>query len=363
MSSPRLSGRRVCRAAALAAALALAAGPLSAAEASLTPVKAVTPRLGESAYDLALTGAIEARIQTNVAFQVSGKVTERRIEVGQHVAADDILATLDPTQGLADVANAEAALTSAKALLQQAQQTFDRQTSLLASGYTTRASYDLAQQGLNTAQAQVSAAEAAAKTVREQLSYTDLKAGADGVIVSRAVEAGQVVQAGQTAFVLAQDGPRDAVFEVPDVLLTAPPAGRTVDIALQSDPTIRTTGAVREISPIIDAATSTVTVKVALDATPPGMALGAAVIGLARSAPTQSYALPWSALFEAQGRPAVWVLDDQDRVSLKTIEVGSYGTGRFTVSKGLDGSQRVVTAGVQLLYPGQRVSVVGDGAQ
>ena len=335
---------------------------ISADAPRLVSVQAVAPRPSQAAPDLALTGAIQARIQTNVAFRVNGKVTTRRVEVGQHVGPDDVLATLDPAEQQADVTNADAALASAAALRQQAQQTFDRQKSLIESGYTTRASFDQAQESLNTTTAQVRAAQAELNTAREQLAYADLRSGQPGVIVSRNVEAGQVVQAGQTVFVLAQDGPRDAVFDIPEALLTSPPKDKKVDVALQSDLAVRTTGTVREISPILDASTSTVMVKIGLDDTPPGMALGAAVVGRAHWELTKSYTLPWSALFESGGRPAVWVLDDHDVVALKPISVQSYGTGSFTVASGLDEAQRVVTAGVQLLYPGQRVAVVGGVA-
>ncbi len=341
--------------------LAMTPAAADAAEAALVPVEAMLPKPETVASDIALAGTIQARIQTNVAFRVDGKVTARNVEVGQHVTADEVLATLDPVEQRAGVANAQGAVTSARALLVQAEATFKRQQSLIASGFTTRASFDQAQETLITARAQVDVAEAALRTAQEQLSYTDLKAGQAGVIVSRNVEAGQVVQAGQTVFVLAQDGPRDAVFDIPEALLTKPPKEADVDIALQADPEVKAVGSVREISPILDAASSTVTVKVGLKTTPPGMDLGSAVVGRARFDPQVVVVLPWSALFQAGGGPAVWVLDADDRASLRPVTVRSYAFGSIILSGGLDGSQRVVTAGVQLLYPGQRVVVVpGD---
>jgi RND family efflux transporter MFP subunit len=344
---------------ALAAVIGLASGPALAGSADLVRVKAAMPQSELFAPDLALTGAIAARIQTNVAFRASGKVTARRVEVGQHVAADDVLATLDPKERQADVDNAQAALTSAQAQLQQAELTFGRQRSLLESGYATRASFDQAQEALNTSQAQLRSAQAALNTAREQLSYTELKAGRNGIIVSRAVEVGQVVQAGQTVFVLAEDGPRDAVFNVPEALLTTPPADRTVDVALQADPAVATAGAVREISPILDPATSTVTVKIGLASTPPAMTLGAAVVGRAHWRQQRVFRLPWSALFESEGKPAVWLLDAAGKVSLQPVEVQSYATGAVLLRGGVPAGQRVVTAGGQLLYPGQTVTVAG----
>ncbi|MCW6509470.1 efflux RND transporter periplasmic adaptor subunit [Lichenifustis flavocetrariae] len=330
--------------------------------ADLVRVRAAVPVEQRVSPDLALTGTIQPRIQTNIAFRVNGKVTTRRVEVGQHVGPDDVLASLDPVEQQADVDNATAALDSVKAQLQQAELTFGRQQSLLSSGYTTRASFDQAQETLNTARAQVNAAQAALNTAREQQSYTELKAGQSGIIVSRDIEAGQVVQSGQTAFVLAQDGPRDAVFEIPETLLTAPPSDKSVDIALQANPEIHCTGSVREISPLVDPGTGTVTVKIGLDTTPPEMTLGAVIVGRAHWEAKMSVVLPWSALFEIDRKPAVWVLDDQNRVSLKTVTVRGYMTGSVFLADGLSSRQRVVTAGVQLLYPGQTVDPVQERA-
>lgn len=351
------------------AAVLLAAAPgrgLAASEqgssAPLVRVKAALPKAESFAPDLALTGAIAARIQTNVGFRTGGKVVSRKVEVGQHVAPDDVLATLDPKEQQADVDNAEAALASAQAQAQQARQTFGRQKSLLDSGFATRANFDQAQETLNTSEAQVRSAQASLNTAREQLSYTELKAGEAGIIVSRSVEAGQVVQAGQTVFVLAQDGPRDAVFNVPEAMMTAPPTDKTVDVVLQSDPAVKASGAVREVSPILDPATSTVTVKVGLTDTPAAMTLGAAVVGRAHWREQPVVKLPWSALFESGNGPAVWVVDGTGKVSLQTVEVQAYVTGAVLLRGGLDAQQRVVTAGAQLLYPGQTVTVDGEGA-
>jgi RND family efflux transporter MFP subunit len=336
--------------------------PAGAAEARLVAVQAIVPRADGFSPDYALTGAIQARIQSNISFRINGKVISRKVEVGQHVGPDDELAMLDTVEQQADVTNAEAALNAAKAQAQQAELTFQRQKTLIASGFTTRANFEQAQETLNTNQALVASAQASLTTAREQLSYASLKAGHAGIIVARNVEEGQVVQAGQTVFVLAQDGARDAVFDVPEALLTRPPVDKSVEVVLQSDPKIATRGTVREIAPIVDPATSTVNVKIGLDSAPPQMTLGATVIGRARWQPSAAVFLPWSALFESQGKPAVWVLNDADEVSLQLVDVQSYATGAVIISSAFKPQQRVVTAGVQLLYPGQKVAVVAGTA-
>jgi RND family efflux transporter MFP subunit len=360
LSSPRTSHRHAL-AGLIAAASLLAAGAAFAAEAGspdLVPVESVTVQRSSVVSDLSLSGEIAATIQTNISFRITGKIIERRVEVGQHVAADEVLARLDTTEQQTDVDNAQAGLTSAQALLQQAQANFQRQQSLLANGFATRATYDQAQENLHTTQAQTDAATAALRTAQEQLSYTQLKAGVAGVIVARNAETGQVVEAGQTVFVVAQDGARDAVFNVYEAMLTKPPKTATVDIVLESDPNVSATGQVREISPIVDPTSSTVKVKVELDKTPPQMTLGAAVIGRGRWDRKKLVVLPWSVLFEWQNQPAVWVLDGQDVVSLRTVSVERYASGSVVLSGGLEDGERVVSAGIQLLRPGQKVAVV-----
>ena len=326
----------------------------------LVPVHAIVPKPTDTSPDIALSGQIQARVHSNISFRLNGKVVERRVDTGDHVTKDQVLAVLDPVEQKADVDNAKAALNSAEALLQQAKTTYDRQKTLLDSGYTTRASYDSAEASLKTNQAQVDSARAALGTATEQLSYTDLKATSDGVVVSRSVEAGEVVQTGETVFVIAEDGPRDAVFNIFESLLTRPPKNNVVDVVLQADPSVQASGEVREISPTIDPATSTVKVKIGLTSTPPAMTLGAAVVGRARWDATPAIVLPWSALFEWQGKPAVWLVDDKGLVSPKVVSLARFATDSFTVTDGLDGSERVVTAGVQFLFPGQKV-VVTEG--
>ena len=183
------------------------AEPAVAPDTALARVRVVEARRTPVAAEVVLTGDIQAQAQVNVSFRTNGKVAERRVEVGDHVEADQVLAVLEPLTQRANLDNAKAALVSAEALLTQAKMGYERQKQLLAGGYTTRPSYDNAEQELRTTQAAVESAKAALGTAQEQFSYTELRAGVAGIVTSRSVEVGQVVQSGQTVLVLAQDGP------------------------------------------------------------------------------------------------------------------------------------------------------------
>ena len=341
-------------AALLPAAAGAEEGPLKAQTLVRTAIAAESTVASEAV----ITGDIQAQAQTAVSFRTNGKVAERLVEVGDHVSADKVLARLDPQEQRANLANAEAALTSAEARLTQAKLNFQRQEQLLASGYTTRPAYDNAEQQLRVTQAAVESAKAALGTAREQFSYVELKAGVAGIVLSRSLETGQVVQAGQSVLTVAQDGPRDAVFNVYEALLAHPPSSNRVEVTLQSDPKVTAVGTVREIAPSVDPASGTVRVKVGLAETPPAMSLGSVVIGRGRFQPHKAVILPWSALYRWRKQPAVWVRDPASgTVAPRTVAIDRYGPDSIALASGVAPGEEVVVAGIQFLRPGQSVTV------
>jgi RND family efflux transporter MFP subunit len=311
-----------------------------------------------------LTGEVRAQVQSELSFRVSGRIAERKVEVGAHVTADEVLATIDPQEQQANLNSAAATVQAAEAQLRLAVSTHDRQASLLAQGFTTRRESDQAEEAFRRAQASLDAANAQLATARDQLSFTVLRAGASGIITARNAEAGQVVQAAQSVFSFAQDGGRDAVFDVFESLFARKLADEVVEIALLGDPSVRVAGRVREVSPSVDPAAGTVRVRIGLDPNGPMLPLGAAVTGTARFKDRPIVALPWSALSSRSEKPAVWVVDPQtSTVSPRTVLLEGYGTGQIFVREGLKPGEVVVTAGAQLLRPNQTVAVAKEAAR
>jgi len=351
-----------------AVALALLAIPLSACnEHSAAPVERpalvrtelVQPRDGQAA--MTLTGEVQARFSTDLSFRVSGRVLARLVDVGAHVNAGDLLARLDPTEQQADFDAATAGVAAAEAQLRVAQATFDRQSSLLSSGFTTRVAYDQAQEQLRAAQSALESAKAELGRTREALGDTELHARAAGVITTRSLELGQVVQAAQSVFSLAQDGERDAIFDVPESMFFADVEYRRVSLALVSDPDVTARGYLREISPAVDPKISTVRVKVAIQNPPPAMTLGSAIAGTAGTKPVAEITLPWTALTAAGSKPAVWIVDPKtNTASLKPVTVGAYEAGAVLIKQGLEPGDRVVIDGGKLLSSGQPVTYGED---
>lgn len=325
-------------------------------------VRTETVAMADYAPRTSLTGVIAARTLNNLSFRVGGRVAERFVDVGQHVDQGTVLARIDPQEQESDLRSAQADLDAAQAQLTQSAAAFERQKTLLAQGFTTRRDYDAADQALKVAQGSVDAAQSAFSNAQQNLSFTELKAGAAGVITARQVETGQVVQAAQTVFTVAEDGDRDAVFNVQETLIAKTPASPAVTITLLSDPQVRATGKVREISPAVDPASGSIRVKIAIPDTPAGMPLGAAVIGTVSAKPAKAILLPWQALTSSGGKPAVWIVDPSTKaVTMAPVEVLAFNSGTVVIAKGLDAGQSVVTAGGQLLSPGQTIEISGAG--
>lgn len=318
-------------------------------------VRATAVAVTNRTTSVSLTGDVEAKVLTQLSFRVGGRVTERLVDVGAHVAAGDLLARIDPTEQQAELDAATAAVSAAESRLRVANANFQRQATLLAKGYTTRAAYDQATETAGAAESALETARAQLGTARDALGYAELRARAAGVITARTIEVGQVVQPAQAAFTLAEDGTRDAVFDVYETFFHNSDTDR-IRVSLVSDPKVVADGRVREVSPVIDASTGTVRVKVAIDAPPDAMPLGSPVTGTVMWKAKPRIVLPWSALASDGGDPAVWRIDPKTHaVSLAKVAVDAFETGSIVISSGLAPGDLVVVDGAKRLSTGQTV--------
>jgi membrane fusion protein, multidrug efflux system len=345
----------------IAASLAACDKPAPPA-AQARPVRTVVIERAAEGETVSLTGQVRAKDEASLAFRLDGRMIARLVDVGDVVKAGQVVAKLDPQNQENALRTAQANLATAEAALTQARLTFGRQQELLKDGWTPRARFDEAQQLLVAAQAQVDGARAQLGIAQDQESYTVLTADAPGAVTAVGAQPGEVVRAGQMIVQLARQGGRDAVFDVSEQLMRTGPRDPVVEIALTNDPNVRATGRVREVAPQADAATRTFRVKVGIADPPEAMRLGATVSGTIKLSAPPGVEVPASALTEADGSPAVWVFDPQSQtVSLRKVDVLRYDPATVVISQGLESGERVITAGVQTLRPGQKVRLLGAG--
>jgi RND family efflux transporter MFP subunit len=327
----------------------------------IRPVRTVTATKGQAGETVVLTGHIQAEDEPALAFRIGGRMIDRPVNVGDRVAAGQVLAKLDPENERSALRSAESALTAAQGQLTYARGDFERQRQLLANGHTPRARFDQSQKALQNAESQVDNTEAQLQIARDRVSWTTLTADAPGTVTARGAEPGEVVQAGQMIVRLARHGGRDAVFDVPAQLLRSAPSDAEITVRLTDDPGVTATGRVREVAPQADPVTRTFEVKVGLSDPPQAMRLGATVTGSVKLASEPVIAIPASALTELNRQPAVWIVDPKGlTVSLRNVELLRHDPGTVVIAQGLDTGDIVVTAGVQALHPGQKVRLLGS---
>ncbi|KFL37352.1 efflux RND transporter periplasmic adaptor subunit [Arenimonas donghaensis] len=315
----------------------------------------------EGAAPTAYAGEVRARHEPALAFRIGGKISRRLVDVGARVKQGQPLAELDASDVALQREAAQAQLSSAEADLALATSELKRYRDLVEQQLVSRSLYDARVSQHEAAQARVRQARAQADVSVNQATYAVLRAPADGVIAQRLAEAGQVVAAGQTVFVLAEDGEREVAISVPERDARAFSVGRPLLVELWSRPDQRFPGALREISPSADPQARTYAARVSFEPGDTPVDLGQSARVYANGGDQAVLTVPLSAVHEKDGEAALWVLDPADAtVHLRPVALGAYGEDRVPVTQGLAAGEWVVAAGVHLLLEGQRITPIDD---
>ncbi len=345
---------RAVAAIALTVSAAFAEAPLA--------VEIVTARAVEDERTYSLTGEVRARDTLSAAFPLGGRVTEVLVDAGAQVRQGAELARLDSVQQEQALRAAQAGLSTARADRRQAEEDLRRQETLLTRGATTRIGRDAAEDALHIAEGVLAQAEADLDRAEKALADTVLVAPEAATVTRRMVEAGQVVGAAQPVMELALGPGFDAVFDVPEALLTLGPPPSEVTLNRIETPEETFTGHITEIAPVVDAQTGTVAVTVTIESPPAGLTYGDPVRGsVVRTGPAH-VVLPHAAITATAAGPAVWQVDPATMaVSLLPVLIDRYETGRIILADGVADGTLVVGRGSQLLYPGRIVRAAEVG--
>jgi len=355
--------------------LALAGAALLAAcsktEPAAEPVRAVrtlTVANGAAGGTREYAGEIKARTESRLGFRVGGKITRRLANVGDTVKAGQVLAQLDPQDLKLAQDAARAALAAAQTNLDLASADYKRYKDLRDQGFISSAELERRDTALKSAQATFEQARAQAGVQGNQAAYATLVADANGVITGVDAEPGMVVAAGAPVVRLAQDGPRDVVFSVPEDhvgdlrALSRQPGALKVRL-WGSDQAV--TASIREVAAAADATTRTFQIKADIGELQARLGQTATVLV---ELPQQSgvVRLPLAAVTELQGKTAVWLVDKNGQgtmtVRAQPIQVAGADGNTVVVAGGLAPGQVVVTAGVHVLSPGQQVKLYAEPA-
>ena len=351
-------------------ALALAATFLIAACSKPEPapepirsVKVLTVGIDTIKSSHEFSGEVKPRVESRLGFRVAGKIVKRQAELGQHVKAGQLLAQLDPRdyQLAADAARAQVAAAATNRDLAAAD--YKRYATLKDQNFISGAELERRETALKAAQAQLDQAKAQLSSQGNQAAYANLVADVSGVVTAIEAEPGQVVTAGMTVVRIAQDGPRDVVFSVPEDKVAAVKEGSEVAVRIWASDNGSFIGKVREVGASADPVTRTFPVKVALDGdvkAPLGATAYVAPKSLSLEG-TPVIKLPTSALRKDGQGTAVWVVDKATMtVKSQPVQIATADGNEAVISAGLLPGMVVVSAGVHVLSPGQKVAIYAD---
>jgi RND family efflux transporter MFP subunit len=305
------------------------------------------------------TGTLAPWRSTQVSSQTGGEIETVTVRPGDSVRAGDLLVQVD-VESLTierNQARSNAAATRAQLALAEAQR--DRTFALVERGVTTSSNLDEAQSAVARLRASLDALADQEAAAELRLRNATVRAPIDGIVSTRTVDPGQFVGVG-AALIGIVDLSRvelQANAAVADGALLSP--GQPVAVAIDGAGGRSYDGRVARIAPVAASGTRTIPVFITIDNSD-GMLLGGmfATAQVVVEAVDDAIAVPTSALREdAEGAHVLRI--EGDRLVRQPVETGDTWAGRLTrITAGLEAGQRVVTAPLPMLHPGDRVTLV-----
>ncbi len=324
------------------------------------PVRAL--KLATEQFDVLaeFSGEVRPRVESRLGFRVGGKIVARKVDPGMIVKQGQVLLQLDPQDLQLAQVQANAGMKAAESNRDLAAAELKRYLDLREKNFVSQAVLDAKASANKAAQASFEQAEAAYRNQANQANYTTLVSDVDGIVTSVDAEAGQVVAAGAPVVRVARLGEKEILIGIPENKVAALRKVSDVRVRLWATPNASIVGAIREIAPIADPVTRTYTAKIAIPTATEEVGLGmTAYVSFIVKTPNASIKVPLTALVRDKDNNAVWVIEN-GAVRLVPVQVTGPSGNDVLLSSGVVAGQTIVTAGANLLKPGQKVTVLGD---
>jgi membrane fusion protein, multidrug efflux system len=351
--------RTLCALIALAALAACGAKKPAAPE-DIRPVQSQVVGASDGSVGASWSGVVQARYESKLGFQTSGRIVARLVDVGSVVKRGQPLARLDPAQETLHVVAAGADVDAARSRVAQNRTDLERTEALLARSFASQAEVDQARLALQQSESQLRSALAQQAIKVNQRGYTELVADRDGVVSAIGAESGQVVSPGQVIVTLAAAGEREVVVSIAESRVDELREAKSLRIGVWAQPGKTYQGALRELAPDTDSVTRTYSARIAVKDADAALRLGMTATVFAPDVEGQrAIRLPLTAVLHKDRQALVWIVDGQtSKVATRPVQLGGAQGDSVIVTSGLQGGETVVTAGVHMLFAGQKVKVV-----
>jgi RND family efflux transporter MFP subunit len=318
-------------------------------------VTVIAPGRTTIAGQISATGTLAARREMPVgSVGEGGQVVEVRVEPGQWVKQGQVLAVIDRSVQTQQAAGLAAQIRVAQADARLAQANLERAQKLVANGFISKADIDRLTATRDSANARVAVARAQLGELQARVRRLNIVAPAEGLLLERKVEPGQVVTSGTgVLFSIAKGGEMELLARLTEEDLAALSIGVSARVTpVGSDKSF--TGQVWQISPVIDPQTRQGTARIALAYAPelrPGGFANAEIAGGSIVAPR----LPESAILSDTRGSYVFIIDRNNKVVRRDVKTGAFTDEGIAVISGLTGNERIVQRAGAFLSVGETV--------
>jgi len=332
----------------------------------------MTVELSTIADQVRSYGTVKAQDLVSVSPQVSNRLTDIYVDLGDTVEAGQLMAKIYDKTFRDQLSQAQAQLAQSRIALRRDSAQFERQRQLLEMDLVSDSEYEIALATYRNTMAQLESARASLTQAQENFNFTEVRAPVNGVVVSRSLEEGDLAPSGQTLFELASDSGFETRIFLPVQDWRSVRIGQSVQLRVSNEASVSATGIVSRKSPQLDPTTGLGEVVITL--TQVGRSIYSGVLAenliniqtndnavvIPRSAlveVVETVVNPESNTIELERSYSVFVSKGDSLAERRTLELGIEQGDRIEVLSGLQPGDNIVITGQQGLEEGGRISV------
>jgi RND family efflux transporter MFP subunit len=337
-----------------------------------TSVETMTVELSTIADQVRSYGTVKAQDLVSVSPQVSNRLTDIYVDLGDTVEAGQLMAKIYDKTFRDQLSQAQAQLAQSRIALRRDSAQFERQRQLLEMDLVSDSEYEIALATYRNTMAQLESARASLTQAQENFNFTEVRAPVNGVVVSRSLEEGDLAPSGQTLFELASDSGFETRIFLPVQDWRSVRIGQSVQLRVSNEASVSATGIVSRKSPQLDPTTGLGEVVITLSQVGGSIYSGVLAenliniqtndnaVVIPRSAlveVVETVVNPESNTIELERSYSVFVSKGDSVAERRTLELGIEQGDRIEVLSGLRPGDNIVITGQQGLEEGGRISV------